>query len=78
MIKIGIKKVKELEDAVHPNNIDEGYETIREINELYFKEPTVGERFRAGTLWTSEVQEVIDSKTFKTYNSIYVWEIIKS
>jgi|ERR1035437_7571057 hypothetical protein len=76
-MKIGIKKIKELEDALHPHNIHEGFETIRETNELWFKEPTVGERFKIGSFWTSEVKEVIDSKSFRTHNSIYEWEIIE-
>lgn len=53
------------------------------MSESTFKPPTIGERFYAG--WdhigtrifsTSIVQEVIDDNTFRTYNSIYEWEIL--
>lgn len=77
-MKIRIKKIKELENALHPNNIEEGFERIFEMPENYFRTPTVGERFWASLSWsTSGVQEIIDDKTFKTYSSIYEWEIIK-
>ena len=39
-MKIKITKLKELPNALHPNNIEEGYETIREVDEKYFRKPT--------------------------------------
>ena len=44
-MKIKLTKLSELEDALHPNNIEVGYELIREVNENRFKEPQLGERF---------------------------------
>lgn len=78
-MKIRIKKIEELTDALWPMNIPVGWEyTFSELPELSFKEPTIGERFRAGYLWsTSEVKEIIDEKTFKTLSSIYEWEIVE-
>ncbi len=76
-MKVKLTKLSELEDALHPNNIETGYTTIRNINEIYFKPPTLGERFYIGDFSTSGVQEIIDDNTFKTYSSIYKWEIIE-
>lgn len=71
-------KLQELSDALHPNNIQEGWENTFEIDEKHFRKPTVGERFWCSTYWsTSGVQEIIDENTFKTYSSIYRWEIVK-
>jgi len=75
-MKIKLTKLSELEDALHPNNIEVGYELIREVNENRFKEPQLGERFWIGTFSTSGVQEIIDKNTFRTYSNIYRWEII--
>jgi hypothetical protein len=66
-MKVKIIKIKELEDALHPNNIEEGYE--KEGNLL--AEPKIGECVYVGSLRTSEVKEIIDENTFKTWNSIY-------
>lgn len=77
-MKIKLKKIKELPDALHPNNITEGFEEIFEIPQQLFKEPTIGERFWASCSFsTSGVCEIINEKTFKTYSSIYEWEIIE-
>lgn len=77
-MKIKIKKLKELPDALNPNNIEEGFERIGKIPDRYFKKPTVGERFYLDGGWsTSGVQEIIDEKTFRTYLSIYQWEIVE-
>ena len=73
-MKIKLTKLTELEDALHPNNIQEGYETTREVEEKYFEEPQLGRRFNVGTFSTSGVQEIIDKNTFRTYSSIYRWE----
>ena len=80
-MKIKITKLKELPNAVHPHNIGEGFSLIGNIPNSYFKIPTIGERFGIGLttqgFWsTSGVREIIDEFTFKTYNSIYKYEII--
>lgn len=75
-MKIRIKKLKEVDDPTHPNNIDEGFETTRIMNDDYFKKPTIGERFYVGWFSTSLVQEILTENTFKTLNSIYEWEIL--
>ena len=76
-MKIKIKKLKELPDALNPNNIKEGFEEVFTITDGLFTKPTVGQRFWASNSWsTSAVQEVIDEKTFRTYSSIYEWEIV--
>ena len=76
-MKVKLTKIKELPDALHPNNIEEGYETIRVVSEENFRPPTLGERFWVGFFSTSGVVEIIDEKTFKTYSSIYQWEIVE-
>ena len=77
-MKIKLTKLTELPDALHPNNIPEGFVKIFDIPGDYFKPPELNERFYASlTFSTSGVQEIIDAKTFKTYSSIYQWEIIK-
>jgi len=73
-MKIKLKKLAELENALHPNNIDVGYETIRDVDERCFEEPQLGRRFHIDTFSTSGVQEIIDKNTFRTYSSIYRWE----
>jgi hypothetical protein len=76
-MKVKLVKLKELPDAVHPNNIIEGYETVREVNPDLFEKPQLGERFNVGWFSTSLVQEILDDNTFRTYNSIYYWEILE-
>jgi len=74
---IEIIKLKELPDAKHPYNIEEGYERKGTMNKWHFNKPTVGDRFWIDGNWsTSAVQEIIDESTFKTYNSIYKYKII--
>lgn len=78
---VRVTKLKEVEKALNPNNIDEGFQ--REFvhpHDQYFEPPTVDKRWwpdPAGTWSTSGVQEIIDANTFRTYSSIYRWEIIK-
>lgn len=71
---IKLTKHSELEDAVHPGNIDEGCVVIGE----FMHEPEVGYGFwvrRENDHWrTSVVTEIINDNMFKTLNSIYVWE----
>jgi len=73
-MKIKLEKLNELPDARHPNNIEVGHVVEGEFN----TKPKVGECFWVGTFWrTSMVQEVIDTNTFRTYNSIYRWTVIE-
>tara|TARA_R110002167_G_scaffold284737_2_gene489886 strand:+ start:19694 stop:19924 length:231 start_codon:yes stop_codon:yes gene_type:complete len=76
-MKVTITKLKELDDALHPNNIPEGFSTTRDVNEVYFREPEIGCRFNVGTFSTSGVQEIISENTFRTYSSIYKWEVVE-
>jgi len=77
---IKLTKLKELPNALHPNNIEEGHETIIDIDDNSFYAPIIGEKFTLigynRYFSTSEVQEIINENTFKTYNSIYHWEIL--
>lgn len=69
-----VRKLKELPDAFHPDNIKEGFEIKINTGDMWAK-PEVEERFPAMTWWsTSKVQEIIDEKTFRTLNSIYEYE----
>lgn len=70
-MKVRIVKLKELEDALHPNNISEGFDKTYEINRQYFEEPQLDKRFNIGSFSTSGVKEIINKSTFKTYSSIY-------
>lgn len=77
--EITIKKLKELENAIVPNNIEEGYVKVLTMPTHWFKEPIIGEPFVLGSyktgryFRTSIVTEIIDESTFKTLNSIYRW-----
>lgn len=78
---IRIKKIKECEDALHPHNIPVDEErTIVLFEDAEIPVPTIGERFDViGPFrWfsTSAIREIIDEHTFKTYNSVYEWEVI--
>lgn len=77
-MKIEITKLTELPDALHPNNIPEGYKEVFKMDYSPFKEPEVGERFWPCSWWsTSGVQEVINENTFRTYSSIYMWRMVE-
>jgi len=77
-IIVKIKKLKEADNPLHPNNIDEGYVRSDGMDESFYKEPTVGQRFYVGFGFsTSAVQEILSKDTFRTYNSIYKFEVIK-
>lgn len=69
-MKIKLTKLKELPDALHPNNIEEGFEKIGKMSQP----PEVGHPFWIDNFRTSTVQNIIDENTFETYNSIYHWE----
>lgn len=75
-IKVKITKLQELPDALHPNNIEEGYTNSWFVDKASFEKPTLGQRFNIGSFSTSGVQEIIDDNTFRTFSSIYSWEII--
>ena len=71
---IKVTKHRELEDARHPNNIEEGAVIVGE----FMRNPIVGQAFWVGNYWrTSVVTEIIGPKMFKTMNSIYIWEDIE-
>lgn len=76
-MKVRIKKLEELKNALHPNNIEVGYERIIDVHPDYFEEPKLDRRFNIGSFSTSGVQEIIDEKTFRTYSSVYEWEVLK-
>lgn len=72
-MKVKIQKIKELPNALHPNNIEEGFERVGEFREA----PECGKPFYVGWCWsTSTVQYIIDENEFATYNSIYKWTLI--
>jgi hypothetical protein len=73
---VKITKIKELEDALYPNNIEVGFEAVKSVKPEEFELPILGERFWLGWWSTSNVKEIIDDNTFRTYNSIYKWEIL--
>jgi len=77
-MKIHIKKISELPDALHPNNIPVDWEETFNVTENNFEIPVMGKRFLFGCChWsTSAVQGIIDDHTFRTLNSIYKWEIV--
>lgn len=74
---IKIIKHKELENAIHPGNIEEGSTIVGE----FMHDPVVGQAFwvkKAEDHWrTSVVTEIINPKMFKTMNSVYIWEDIE-
>ena len=66
--KVTIEKLSELDEAIHPNNILEGFTKTGD----FISPPKVGENFWVGCSWrTSTVKEIINDTTFKTCNSIY-------
>ena len=75
-IKVKVTKLKEADDPLHPNNIKEGFTK----EGYYYYKPVVGESFilydELGGWATSTVQEILSENTFRTYNSIYKWEIL--
>jgi len=84
MKRIKITKLEERPDAEVKNNIAVNSYRIGTM----IDEPKVGSRFRLYDVisingfeprsltgfWTSTVEEIIDDKTFKTVNSIYIIE----
>jgi hypothetical protein len=75
---VKLTKIAEAPDPTHPNNIPVGEEVVGR----FISEPKIGEPFyvpyvnRFSARQTSTVLEIIDDNTFRTYNSIYRWEII--
>lgn len=78
-MRIRIKKLQEVENPRHPNNIEVGFEKVFESKpDFQFHEPHLSMRFYPCSWWsTSVVTQIIDEKTFRTLNSIYEWEVIK-
>lgn len=78
-MKVRIKKLKEVDNPRHPNNIEVGFEREFETQpDFQFRKPEIDNRFYPCHWWsTSPVTEIIDNKTFKTLNSIYEWEIVE-
>lgn len=81
-VNVKVTKLNELPDAKHPGNIEEGFTTTGRMPKSRFVTPEVDSRFNVGSMsrgwWsTSAVQEIIDESTFRTYNSIYKWELVK-
>lgn len=76
-MKVRIVKLKELENAMHPNNIAEGFDKTYDVNKDYFEAPQLDRRFNIGSFSTSGVREIIDENRFKTYSSIYRWEVLE-
>lgn len=87
-IVIKITKLSESENPLYPNNIEEGYTKNIMMVKENFLEPTVGSRFNLVGIdansrkpiyfSTSDIQEILTENTFRTYNSIYKWEILKN
>ena len=75
-MKVRITKLEELTDALNPNNIPSGFTETFDVRESNFEPPQLNKRFWVGRFSTSGVQEILDPNTFKTFNSIYRWEII--
>lgn len=72
---VKLTKLREADSPLHPDNIKTG--TVKEGP--FIDTPVVGKCFEVGTFWrTSIVQEIIDDKTFRTYNSIYEYEIYET
>ena len=83
---IKVTKHRELEDAYHPGNIEEGFEIVGQ----FMHDPVVGDSFwlaiphkvsdllTVNSHWrTSTITEIIGPKMFKTMNSVYIWEDIE-
>jgi len=74
MKQVHIKKIEELKDAEHKNNIMTG----REFYGLCDCNPVVGHCFVVGNMRTSTVQEILSPNTFRSSNSVYEWHEVKS
>lgn len=71
-----LTKIQERNDALHPNNIHVGFVKQAIIDGNSFQPPKVGERFWVDGGWsTSAVQEILSPNIFRTYNSVYRWEL---
>lgn len=71
--KVKLTKLRDSDDPLFPKHIPAGY-----VKEGAFCEaPKVGECFCVGGSWsTSVVQEILSEDTFRTFNSIYKWEMV--
>ena len=78
--KFKLTKLKESDNPLHPNNIDEGY--IKIGYNTHPSVPKVGECFWLDNFRTSVVQKIISDEhvggiiIFETYNSVYKIEPI--
>ena len=75
--QIRLRKLNDAENPRHGGHNEVGFDKVFTVDSSYFRVPAVGERFNIGDLSTSGVQEIIDDKTFKTYNSIYEWTVLE-
>lgn len=68
---IRIKKLKEADNPIHPDNIPVDFIRIG----AFIAYPQLEQRFYVGFDWsTSAVQEILPNNQFRTLNSIYEWE----
>jgi len=88
-IKIRITKIKELEDAEYPNNKPVGETHVGYVRKNLLI-PKIGTQYNLESIiekndlsihagyWfmTSMVTEIINSRTFKTLNSVYKIELL--
>jgi hypothetical protein len=78
-MRIKLSKIKELENALYPNNIKVGkvyegeFSHTPKVGECFFMQYNLSEDkwFRS-----SIVTEIIDENTFRTENSIYKFETV--
>lgn len=68
-MKVILRKIEDCENPVHPDHIQPGFVKVGYSH----KAPQVGQCFHVSEWVTSEVQEVISNKKFRTLNSIYEW-----
>jgi len=81
VLKVEIKKVAELPDAMNKNRHPVGMTRVGMVKEEHLPEeghtfalsPLPGER---GSFVTSKVTKIISSRSFETMNSRYVWSIV--
>jgi len=74
-MEVKLTKLSEAPQPRHPNNIEVGFVRVFNVPQDFFRPPTVGERFNLYGFSTSVVQEILDDNTFRTFNSIYKWNV---
>jgi hypothetical protein len=76
MIRVKIKKIKNIPEGKFQDGLEVGYTMEDKIKEHFYLNPTVGKRFWVNIKWHTQVIEKILSKnTFQTSSSIFQWEI---